>query len=206
MTETGSEKVNLIAHSKGGLEARYIISSLKMSDYIASLTTINTPHHGSETMDFICKFPSFLFTVTAFFVNLWFRILGDKNPDFYCVCKQFTTSYANEFNKCNTDAEGVYYQSYAGVMKNSFSDFIMVIPHFIINLVEGENDGIVTAKSAEWTNFKGILRGSTGRGISHADEVDIRRMKFSKKVKDGCISDICDVYLQVVRDLKQRGY
>lgn len=206
LAQTGAEKVNIIAHSKGGMEARYIISSLNMSDYIASLTTISTPHHGSKTMDSICRLPTFLFNLTSFFVNLWFRILGDKKPDFHYVCKQFTTHYAEEFNKCNKDAEGIYYQSYAGAMKNSFSDFIMIVPHFVINLVEGENDGLVSVKSAQWGNFKGILRGSTNRGISHADEVDIRRMKLSKKAKDGCINDICDVYLQIVRELKQLGY
>ena len=206
LAETGAEKVNIVAHSKGGMEARYIISSLDMSDYIASLTTISTPHHGSKTMDSVCRLPAFLFNLTSFFANLWFRILGDKKPDFHYVCKQFTTHYAEEFNKCNTDAENIYYQSYAGAMKNSFSDFIMIVPHFVINLVEGENDGLVSVKSAQWGNFKGILRGSTRRGISHADEVDIRRMKLSKKAKDGCINDICDVYLQIVKDLKQLGY
>ncbi|HNX63899.1 MAG TPA: triacylglycerol lipase [Oscillospiraceae bacterium] len=206
LAETGAEKVNIVAHSKGGMEARYIISSLDMSDYIASLTTISTPHHGSKTMDSVCRLPVFLFNLTSFFANLWFRILGDKKPDFHYVCKQFTTHYAEEFNNCNKDAEGIYYQSYAGAMKNSFSDFIMIVPHFVINLVEGENDGLVSVKSAQWGNFKGILRGSTRRGISHADEVDIRRMKLSKKAKDGCINDICDVYLQIVRDLKQLGY
>lgn len=206
LTETGAEKVNIIAHSKGGLEARYIISSLKMSDSVASLTTISTPHHGSETMDLICRFPTFLFKITSVLANLWFRILGDKNPDFHHVCRQFTTFHAKEFNQCNKNIEGVYYQSYAGVMNNSLSDIIMVIPHFVINIIEGESDGLVTPKSAKWANFKGILRGSTSRGISHADEVDLRRRKLCKKRKTGCVNDICDVYLKIVRDLKKLGY
>ncbi|MBN1699577.1 MAG: hypothetical protein JW881_18805, partial [Spirochaetales bacterium] len=37
--ETGAEKINLIAHSKGGLEARYMISRLAMGTHVASLTT-----------------------------------------------------------------------------------------------------------------------------------------------------------------------
>ncbi len=40
--ETGAEKVNIIAHSKGGLDSRYLISGLHMAPYVASLTTINT--------------------------------------------------------------------------------------------------------------------------------------------------------------------
>lgn len=204
--ETGSEKVNLIAHSKGGLESRYVISSLGMSSKIASLTTIATPHHGSKTMDVIFKLPKVLIKLVSIFVNLWFRMLGDAKPDFYNVCGQFTTDFAKKFNKENLDVLDVYYQSYAAVMYNSFSDMFMIIPHFVINLIEGENDGLVTPKSATWTNFKGIFRGSTKRGISHADEVDIRRMKLSRKKSSERINNICDVYCQIVAELKSSGY
>ena len=48
LAETGSEKLNLIAHSKGGLEARYLVSTLGFAPKAASLTTICTPHHGSK--------------------------------------------------------------------------------------------------------------------------------------------------------------
>ena len=44
--DSGCEKVNIIAHSKGGLDSRYAISVLGASKYVASLTTINTPHKG----------------------------------------------------------------------------------------------------------------------------------------------------------------
>ena len=82
----------------------------------------------------------------------------------------------------------------------------MLIPHFVVNLIEGENDGLVTPKSAAWTNFRGVFRGSTKRGISHADEVDIRRMRLSSKKSSQRINDICDVYCQIVAELKASGY
>lgn len=206
LAETGAGKVNIIAHSKGGMEARYMISTLKMADSVASLTTVSTPHHGSKTMDFACGLPDFLFHVAAFFANRWFKLIGDRNPDFHFVCRQFTTGYAEEFNRNNADADEVYYQSYAGVMKNSFSDMMMFFPHFVVRCIEGENDGLVTPGSAQWGHFMGILKGRTNRGISHADEVDMRRRKLSKKSETGHVSDICDAYIQMVRDLKQLGY
>ena len=46
LTQTGAEKVNIIAHSKGGLDCRYAISRLGISQQVASLTTINTPPQG----------------------------------------------------------------------------------------------------------------------------------------------------------------
>lgn len=206
LNETGAGKVNIIAHSKGGMEARYLISTLGMADSVATLTTISTPHHGSKTMDIACGLPEFLFRVAGFFANRWFKMLGDSNPDFHFVCRQFTTGYAEEFNKNNPDAKGVYYQSYAGVMRNSFSDGMMFFPHFVVRCIEGENDGLVTPRSANWGVFKGILKGSKNRGISHADEVDMRRRRLSKKSEEGYVRDICDVYLQIVEDLNQLGY
>src|SRR5437763_959212 len=45
------EPVHLLAHSMGGLDARYMISRLDMADRVLSLTTIGTPHRGSPIAD-----------------------------------------------------------------------------------------------------------------------------------------------------------
>jgi len=205
MTETNCEKVNIIAHSKGGVEARYMISSLDMADKIASLTTIATTHNGSKTIDLLCKLPNWLYKIAAFFTNLFFRVLGDKKPDFYTASKQFSTVHMKTFNEQNPDAPHIYYQSYAAVMKNPFSDIFLFWPNLIVSLIEGENDGLVTPESATWTNFKGVLRGTTRRGISHADEVDARRMNFTRKPFEKGISDMRNVYIAIVSELKQMG-
>lgn len=57
LEETGSEKVHLIAHSKGGLDARCMISSLGMGDQVASVSLVATPNHGSQTMDLLYRMP-----------------------------------------------------------------------------------------------------------------------------------------------------
>lgn len=199
-------KVNIIAHSKGGLEMRYMISSLGMADKVASLTTISTPHRGSKTMSSLRRLPDFLFRFVSFFGNAFFRILGDKKPDFNYVCRQFTMEYAEQFNRENPDAEGVYYQSYTSIMSSLFSDMIMFWPHLLIYLFEGDNDGMVSPVSAEWTNFKGVLRGASRRGISHSDIIDLRRRKLTKKSAPGKISDIVDFYKELVPQLKAMGY
>ncbi|MDE7085025.1 MAG: triacylglycerol lipase, partial [Clostridia bacterium] len=91
LKETGAEKVNIIAHSKGGLEARYLISSMKEADKIASLTTIGTPHRGSKSIE---KIPKFILKVTGFFMNIWMRILGDRRPDAYRAYLSFRADSA----------------------------------------------------------------------------------------------------------------
>ncbi len=48
---TGSTKVNLIGHSHGGLDVRYVASVAPQ--LVASVTTVGSPHHGAELADFL---------------------------------------------------------------------------------------------------------------------------------------------------------
>lgn len=203
--ETGAEKLNVIAHSKGGLDIRYAISSLKMYEYIASLTTISTPHNGSITVDKLLKLPKFMVKFVSVCADIWLRICGDKNPDTYEVIKTLTTVAAEQFNRNNPDRPEVYYQSYAFIMKHAWSDMLMFIPEIVVRFFEGPNDGLLAPRATEWTNFRGIVTGNSNRGISHCDEVDIRRKKLTHKHGEG-VSDITEFYAGIVNDLCNRGF
>ena len=202
LAETGCEKLNLIAHSKGGLDARYLISSLGYGDRAASLTTVSTPHRGSRTMDALDRLPRWVFRLLGVFVNGWYRLIGDASPDFCGVCRQFTTAWAEAFNQQNPDVPGVLYQSWAGAMAGARSDLFLWWSNLIINRMEGENDGLVTVESARWTNFGGVWRGSGSRGMSHMDEVDFRRRPL--KGRDGPV-DPAERYAALVEGLRKRG-
>lgn len=202
LAETGSEKLHLIAHSKGGLDARYLLSSLSYGDRAASLTTISTPHHGSRTMDALDRLPGWLFRLIGIFVNGWYRLLGDGSPDFCGMCRQFTTAWAEEFNRQNPDAPGVLYQSFAGAMAGARSDVFLWWSDLIIGWVEGENDGLVTVESARWASFGGVWRGAGKRGLSHLDEVDFRRRPLKHR---GESVDPAERYTALVKDLRERG-
>jgi len=206
LAETGCGKVNIIAHSKGGLEARYMISTLGMAAHVASLTTVATPHRGSETIDLLCRLPDSAFKITAFFADRFSLLLGDEEPDFYTVGKAFGTEHMAAFNEQNPDAPGVYYQSYAGVMQGASGDVIVSLPYLLVERVEGENDGLVTPASAMWGRFRGVLRGATGQGISHADEVDMRRRDIPCMLGGETLSGIREVYTGMVGELKDMGF
>jgi triacylglycerol lipase len=47
LRDTGYEKVNIVAHSKGGLDARWYISTSGSTDKVANLIMIGTPNAGS---------------------------------------------------------------------------------------------------------------------------------------------------------------
>lgn len=203
LAETGAEKVNLIAHSKGGLEARMAASSLGYGGKIASVTTIATPHRGSKTIDRLMTLPRGMFTLAAFAVDNWIRVVGDKKPDFLKVCEGFTTAAAERFNHENPDVPGVFYQSFACVMSHPLSDINLSTANFVLSRIEGENDGLVSVESASWGERVQVLRSGVFRGISHLDAIDLRRAPFSKK--GGGVRDICDVYAAIADGLRRRG-
>ncbi|MDE5742159.1 MAG: hypothetical protein K2H90_06890 [Oscillospiraceae bacterium] len=202
LSRTGAEKVNIIAHSKGGLEARYLISTMGLGDRIATLTTLSTPHNGSLTVDKLLKIPAPVVKFGCKAADIWFKIIGDKNPDTYSAINLFKTSSAEKFNKENPDDPQVYYQSYGFVMNGFFSDITMCIPWLAVYSVEGENDGLLAPRAVRWTNFKGVYRGGGRRGISHCDEVDLRRSPVD--ISGG--GDITDFYLEIISELKNKGF
>lgn len=207
IAESSAEKVNIIAHSKGGLEARYLISTLGMEGYIASLTTISTPHNGSRTMDKLMKLPKILLKAGCRVFDFFEGIGGDRNPDTYRCLEQLTTSFIRRFNEENPDNPDVFYQSFGFKMKDPLSDIFMTVPYIAVKLLNGESDGLLNPDEVEWRNFRGVYTGTGKRGISHCDEVDMRRRPLSRKMpaNEYEISDITEFYGEIVSELKEKG-
>lgn len=209
LEESKSEKVNIIAHSKGGIDARYLISSLGEYSRVASLSTIDSPHNGSKTVDFLLSFPDILVKTTGKITDFFMYIQGDRKPDSYQVFHELTTEYMKKFNIENPDMPEIYYQSFGFRMKSPLSDIIMAFPYSVIKKIENENtDGLLTERAMKWTNFKGMYTSPEKRGISHCDATDIRRMPFSKKTPSNEyeISDIVDFYINMVSELALKGF
>ncbi len=197
--ETGCEKVNVIAHSKGGLDARYAISKLGMAPYVASLTTMNTPHRGCRFVDYACGLPDGLYRLVACYFDRTFSRLGDRNPDFYTATHQFSTRESERFNQQVPDALEVYYQSYTSKMKHPWSHLLLCIPYCMIRPLEGDNDGLVSVNSAKWGEFQGIFSNVHTRGISHGDIIDLKREDYKG-------FDVTETYVQIVSRLREKGF
>jgi len=206
LNETGAEKINLIGHSKGGLEIRMLAALPGTAGRIASVTTIATPHHGSKTVDRLLRAPDVFFRLAAFALNNWIRLVGDTKPDFIAVCRGFSTEQMEIFNKKYRDADGVFYQSFGFYMPSPFSDVNLSTANFIIGLVEGMNDGLVTVESARWGDNFTLLHPAGRRGISHLDEIDFRRRPLSARAVENTVCDIVDVYTGIVSNLREKGF
>jgi triacylglycerol lipase len=124
LRQTGAAKVNLIAHSQGGLDARVLASpdGLNMGDVIASVTTIATPHRGSPVADLALGLTTGVPAAIAGPVaNAFLQLLENgvypvqTNPDILAQAQQLSSPYMeNTFNPKYRDAPNVIYESYAG--------------------------------------------------------------------------------------------
>ena len=109
----GYEKLNVVAHSMGGLDIRAAISSLGMDSDVASLTTISTPHQGTSLADIVLTAPELLKDKLNELMNwLGENILPGSKSDAAAAVEQLTPDYVqNEFNPNTPDKEGVAYFS-----------------------------------------------------------------------------------------------
>ncbi len=201
IAETGAEKINIIAHSKGGLDSRYALSRLDCGKYVASLTTVNTPHRGCIFVDKV--FESLSPEAQQKMANTYnaaSRVRGDTDPDFLSAVGDLRKTSCDKLNEETPDCEGVYYQSVGSVTKNSRSGrFPMDISYPFVKKTDGENDGLVSIDSMKWGEKFYFIPANGRRGVTHSDVIDLNRENF-----DGF--DVREFFVQLVADLKNMGY
>lgn len=199
--ETGCEKVNIIAHSKGGLDSRYAISACGASPYVATLTTINTPHRGCIFADYLLeKIPEKIQKSVARKYNAALKKFGDIDPDFISAVQDLTASACSLRNEKLPDHPDVYYQSVGSKMNCASSGrFPLNMAYPLVRHFDGANDGLVSMESARWGDCFTELTTPEGRGISHGDMIDLNRENIPG-------FDMREFYVNLVADLKNKGY
>ncbi len=134
-------RVHIIAHSMGGLDARWMIYRFQMEKRVASLTTIGTPHLGSPYAQWSLERLNRLLDL-AFNIGVDLRGARDLTPD-ACEARNRLTA---DFEASN----GVRYRTIAGTQPLERIFKPLWLPWRVMHQLEGENDGLVSLRSATW--------------------------------------------------------
>lgn len=185
---TGAGKVNLIGHSHGGLDVRWVAANAPQ--LVASVTTVGTPHQGADLADFLrnnVSGGSFTEVVLSFFANSLGSILAlisgswDNPQDAIAALDSLTTAGAAAFNAsyplglpttpCGEgprSVNGIYYYSWSGdrALTNILdpSDALLALTSLVYN---SQNDGLVESCSS---HFGRVIRDDYR--LNHLDEVN----------------------------------
>jgi triacylglycerol lipase len=127
------ERFNVIAHSMGGLDARFAIARLGLADRVASLVTIGSPHHGTP----LAELP--LARGISRFVGV--GALADLGPAALAT-----------FNRAVPDIDGVAYCSVIAATALSQTNPLLWPSHLYLSARSGRNDGVVPEASQRWGN------------------------------------------------------
>ena len=197
---TGAEKVNIIAHSKGGLDCRWAMRDPDIAGRVASLTTVNTPHRGCEFADYLLnKISPEVQVKVAGAYNKAARLAGDVSPDFIAAMWDLTASACQERNRELTMPKGVYCQSVGSILKRAaHGRFPMKYTYQLVKEFDGPNDGLVGAASFPWGENYRLLEPKGRRGISHGDVIDMNRENIPG-------FDVREFYVSLVSELKDMG-
>lgn len=116
---------------------------------------------GTKTAEKWIAYRRMLRVIGVFFNFCW-KCLGDENPDFVGVIHSLTPKSMQRFNEKYRNSSVIYYQSWGASINDSRDDRVMrIFNHFFYKL-DGENDGLVSPKSAQWGHYNGTIEN-----ISH---------------------------------------
>jgi triacylglycerol lipase len=196
--EAQGRRVHLVAHSMGGLDARFMIAHLEMAGRVLSLTTIGTPHHGSPIADIVES-------GTNPALNQFMKHLGVDTK----AVPDLTTDACRRFNLETPDAPEVRYFSIAGKFEPprilTAPQGLLGLTHDIVAKTEQANDGVVSVASATlaergaWTSldvwdvnhFRLINWGNNLLPSLHElsdDSIIVRYQSLVRRVKELTVS------------------
>jgi triacylglycerol lipase len=173
-------KVNLIGHSQGGIDARYLVNVLGYGDRVSSVTTIASPHGGTAVADALLgSIPGAGDELVNFFIWLIGGIYTDlkEDPNARAALTWCSTEFQKEFTAEFPNDPQVAWFSYAGRAglsadgkpecenaelpnpKNKTPMHAAMMPGWLfLGGMQGvDNDGLVTVANARIGRFRGCL-------------------------------------------------
>jgi triacylglycerol lipase len=179
--ETGADKVIVIGHSQGGLDARW--AAAHAPTHIAAVVTIATPHRGSPVADVSAGLtPGVAADAANALGDLFGLSTSGGTTSFQGALMSLTSEGAAAFNAATPDAPGVAYYSIAGRSAYAGSSSCPSAAAGFMSTWDSDldplklelvgvagilaaaslpdtpvQDGLVTVESAKWGHFLGCI-------------------------------------------------
>jgi triacylglycerol lipase len=134
-------RIVLVAHSLGGLDARYLLRRLDMAKHVRALVTVCTPHRGSPWADWCVENLGRRLRAIDLIERLGLDMQGVVDV---------TTESCRRFNAEIHDLPGLPYFSVSASQPWRKMPAFALVPWRVISKAEGPNDGLVSVKSARW--------------------------------------------------------
>ncbi len=133
--------MDVIAHSLGGLDARYALAHFGLASRVRALVTVGTPHRGSQIADLT---ESGALAVAR-------RAVARLGIPLDAL-DWLSTSEIASFNRDLPDVAGVRYASVVGGIRDARTPIALPIApsHAYLRRVAGANDGVVPMSSQYW--------------------------------------------------------
>jgi triacylglycerol lipase len=183
------QPIILVAHSMGGLDARFMLTHLEMARHVSALVTICAPHRGSSLADWILEHVGRRLRGLDFARQFGLEI--GALPD-------LTREQCARFNEKTPDAPGVKYYSVAAARPLREMPAFARPSHLIVSKTEGPNDGLVSVRSAQWGKYLATWRADHWQTVN-------RQYSWRKIHRP---MNIAENYLQAIecalRDLQRR--
>ncbi len=186
---TGADKVIVIGHSQGGLDARW--AALHDADSIAAVVTVAAPHRGSPVADVATGIlPGDSTAALDVLADLFGASTSGSSSSFQGAMVALSSAGAAQFNLLVPDVPGMPYYSIAGRSNGAHADAcppaaadfmaswdgsvdpinavlapVGVILDAAVAPATPTHDGLVTVDSAKWGTFLGCVPAD------HFDEV-----------------------------------
>jgi triacylglycerol lipase len=137
----GHDRVDIIAHSLGGLDARYALAKLGLANKVRALVTVGTPHHGTPLVQLFTSGP----------IGVARKGLGALGLTTHALDWLSPAALAH-FNAEVPDAPGVRYACVVGGIREPGTPLSLALAptHAYLRRIAGPNDGLVPIASQYW--------------------------------------------------------
>ena len=220
---SGAARLNLVGHSQGGLDVRFVASDPEHQQRVASVTTIATPHRGTPLADAaLGLMPGIADELADTLAELWGALVDapDDQADLRAGMEQMTTANMEAWNQQHPDTPGIGYFSWGGRSVAGLADLdlgeaacagavhanpsardlidpLLSATFAFLRQAAGPNDGLVDVASTRWGTFMGCL------AADHMDQVGLGSISSTDPFSG---FNHRDFFVNLATELEDRGY